>query len=355
MFKKIAIYPHISTHFLRRMVLGVVIFFLLGVGWLVYTRFSQHAVTITVNEQSWTVHTNASTVQVVLDEAQIDLDPTDHITPALSAPLKNGMEIKIVRAQQLVLDMDGEISRVYTHEANVLAILEEQAITLNPADELLVDHQRIDASLIPTLHETPQHIRIIRAKHYTVDYHGETIEGTTTALTVGELLNDANLVLYLADEISVPLTTPVQDRMSFQITVSAPVSVKVDGTEWHTRIIGSTVREVLTALDLSLTGQDYTIPPENNSFEDNMTIEIVRVIEIIEVEHHPLAYEIVLVNDAQLGVGDQEVIQAGVDGVEEFRWRVRQENGEEVSRFLQSQLIIQAPVPEIIAVGVANQ
>lgn len=351
MFNKTASYLHIPTHILRRFVLSVVIFFLIAVGWLVYSRLSQDMVTINVNDQRWDMRTNAKTVQSVLDEAQIDLESTDRLSPALTTPIKDGMQIKIERASQLVLDIDGEITRIYTHETNVLAILEEQSVPLNSSDKLSINHQTIDASLLSNLREKPNHIQIIRAKAYTLNYHGETIAGTTTALTVGDLLYEENVELFLADEVNLPVTTSVYDTIAIQIITSAPVLVRVDGVEWHTRIIGTTVGDVLTALGLSLTGQDYSIPAEDSSFEENMTIEVVRVVEIIEVEHNPIPYETILVIDEQLSADNQEFIEVGIDGIEETRWRIRQENGEEVSRFMQSQFVIQEPVPQIIVIG----
>jgi uncharacterized protein YabE (DUF348 family) len=131
--------------------------------------------------------------------------------------------------------------------------------------------------------------------------------------------------------------------------------VKIDGLEWQTRIIGTTtVGDVLTALDLSLTGQDYSIPPESDNFADNMTIEVVRVIEVIDVEYQSIPYDVLLVQDEQLSADVENITQAGVDGIQEIRWRVRQENGIEVSRYLQSQLVVQEPVPQITVVGSAN-
>ncbi len=351
MVNKIASILHIPTHILRRFVLSVVIFLFITGGWLAYDRISQNKVMIIVDDQEWTVRTKAETVQIVLDEAQIDLGETDRIDPLPGEQIKDGMVIKIQRAHQLVLDIDGEISRLYTHEANILDILDENTIELGENDKLLINHQQIDPSLIPTLKESPWHVQIIRSKTYTINYHDDVVTGTTTAATVGDLLYKENVELYLADEVNLPLNTPLYDDIVINITGSTPVLVKIDGLDWHTRIIGSTVNDVLTELGLSLTGQDYTIPDEDDTFEDNMIIEIVRVVELIEVDHQAIPYEIIVVHDEALSPTEQKIIQAGEDGVEELRWRVRQENGEEVSRFLQSQLIVQEPIPEIVAVG----
>lgn len=351
MINKIASIFHIPTRIFRQLVLSVVIFLLIISGWLAYNEFSQNKVTIIVNDQTWSVRTKADTVQIVLDEAQIDLGETDKIAPLPNSPIKDGMVIKIQRAHQLVLDIDGEVSRLYTHEVNILDILEENSVLLEAGDKLLINHQQIDPSLVSTLQQAPWHVQIIRSKDYTINYHDDVFIGETTALTVGDLLYEENIELYLADKVNLPLSTPLYDDIVIDITSSAPVLVKVDGLDWHTRIIGSTVTDVLTELGLSLTGQDYTIPDEDNVFEDNMTIEIVRVVELIEVEHQTIPYEIVVVHDKSLSPTEQKLIQSGEDGIEEIRWRVRQENGTEVSRFLQSQLIIQEPIPEIVVVG----
>jgi uncharacterized protein YabE (DUF348 family) len=222
--------------------------------------------------------------------------------------------------------------------------LAENNIPLYTNDVLLVDHRRIDNAVLGSFHQTPRHLKIVRAKHYTVQIADELVQGYTTAYTVGDLLYELETVLYLADEISPSLDTPVFDGIQVAIKPSSPVTVEVDGSRLQTRAQGETVGEVLQMLGLPLYGLDYSIPAENEQFTASMLIEVIRVIETTEVERANLPFETITIIDHSLAPQTQSILQTGMTGIEEIRWRVRNENGAVVSRSL-------PPIPQIVAVS----
>lgn len=319
--------------------------------WFVYTRVTTTRVTVVVDDSRFEVRTNATSVHDVLNELHITLDPADTISHPLDDSLKNNMTITIDKAEQLILDIDGDIQRIYTHKSNPVAILDEQGVTLGSDDILLVNHLRIDSAVLSSIRDTPRHLRIIHAKAYSIDDNGTMEAGTTTATTVGDLLHDIGYPLYLADEISPPVNTPLYDDISITIKRSKPVAVEVDESQLQTRAVGETVGDVLAMLGLQLLGKDYSIPAEGDPFDSDMTIRIVRVSEFIEVEEQEIPFETIEVVDPSLADGEQQLVQEGQPGLEEVRYRVRLENNLQVSRVVQSQSFIRNPVPQIVAVG----
>ena len=171
------------------------------------------------------------------------------------------------------------------------------------------------------------------------------------AHTVGEVLDENGVTLYLADQISPLPNTPLTDGLAIVITRSTPVQISVDGQQLRTRVIGATVHDVLTMLGFPLLGFDYTIPAEDTPFSSDMEIQVVRVIEDFEVEQTPIPFEVVMVTADDLGPDEQRIIQAGVPGVQETRVRVRRENDQIVSRVVQETWTVVDPIPQIMAYG----
>jgi uncharacterized protein YabE (DUF348 family) len=320
---------------------------------LALRHFSYKQITININGSTHNYRTRTDTVAHLLDEADIYLDESDRISPALNGKLQSGMTITISRAHQLVLDNNGEIQRLYAHTTDPLVILAENNVFLNPYDQLYVNNQLIDLNAIPKFPITPTHLKVVRAKRFSIIDDGQLIaEGYTTAITVGEILGEQqSLILYNADQIMPQPNTPLTDGLQISIKRSQPLTIHIDDREIHTRTIGTTVEDVLTRLGFGLTGRDYTIPSASTPFEPNMIIEIIRVVETIEIQQDPIVFQTIVIPDPNLPVGQRVVVQEGVAGIQESRIQIRRENSNIVSRVVQSRWIAATPVPQIMSYG----
>lgn len=325
---------------------------IVGVTW---RYVSQKRLVIDVNGSMQEIHTHTNTVGEALDEANIVIDPADQVSPALDSPIRSGMTIVINKPQQLVLEMGGKVTRVYTHALEPLVILAEQGIILRPGDQLFVNQRPVDWQNLPASTAIPNHLRIIHAKAFQLYDEGQLIAETVTAAAdVGQLLDEYNVLLYIADDVVPPLDTPISEDMVINVTRSSPIVIRVDDRVVSSRVIATNVGEVLNRLGFGLSGQDYSIPDENALFVAGMTIEIVRVVETIEVEQESLPFETITVFDPALPPDQQQVVQEGVNGVQETRIRVRRENDLIVSRVVQFTGVAVAPIPRIIAYGNPN-
>lgn len=343
--------PSFSTRFKIRLALLTCLLLLTALSaCFAWQYFGQKRLVIDLNGSIREIRSNAATVQEALTEAEIYLDLADTIKPPLDTRTKSGMTIVITKANQLVLEIDGQTQRIYTHTANPLLILREQNIVLQLDDELYVNHRLINWHNPPIFSEIPNHLRIVRAHSFKIYDNGQLItNSTTTAATVGEVLDEYNLTLYLADTIAPQLETPITRDLVINISRSSPVTIRVDNRQIHTRSNAATVADVLNLLGLALSGQDYSIPPENTPFTPNMQIEIVRVIESVEIEQESVPYEIISLPDTSLPIGTEKVIQTGVTGIQETRVLIRRENNLIVSRIPQSTWLTVPPIPQIIA------
>jgi uncharacterized protein YabE (DUF348 family) len=81
-----------------------------------------------------------------------------------------------------------------------------------------------------------------------------------------------------------------------------------------------------------------------------MTVEVVRVKEVLETEVLTAAPNTVYTSDPSLPAGSSESIRAGQEGAEIIVTRVRYENGMEAGRTEVRRIRI-APLDELIGVG----
>lgn len=334
-----------------------VLMLLIGISFVVLAvQQQQRRVFVDINGTVYTLHTNSKTVGAALENADIYLDAADRVSPAFDAPIVADMTINITRARQLVLEIDNEIRRIYTHEETPLDIIREQGIALDEADQLYVNY--IPLSAIGSLQDIQpvQHLRVIRSRSFTIIVDGEIIaQGETSMMTVGDLLAQQNIDLFLADHIEPAPNAILQQDQQISIQRSAVVKITVDGRDIQTRAVGETVADVVNAVNLPLTGEDYTIPDGSTAFTAGMSIDIVRVLEQIERQQIEIPFETISIPDPNLDIGESEVIQTGSPGLREVTTRVRREDGDVVSRTTQEPWIVIPPIDEIIAYGFGRE
>jgi uncharacterized protein YabE (DUF348 family) len=345
-----------SLHFFRRKYrpIGIGIFvFLIGLGivWQV-KQASKPRITIDVNGDVREIRSDSHTVKDVLDEAGIPVDTADKVYPPLDTVVDSDTTITIYKAYQLVLEVDGQLSKLYTHVTDPLQVLAENGIYLNTEDQLYVNHQHFDPEKdVWTKQIPPTHLRVIHAKRYTI-YDGEQIyEGISAAPRVGDVIYENNLRLYLADKIVPSVETALVDGLKITISRSQPVYIRIDGRDLYTRAVGATINDVLNMLGLPLTGQDYSIPPEADSFVSDMRIEVVRVVETLEIHEEAIPFQTLTTLDPELSIDEERIIQLGAPGIRASRIRIRTENGLEVSRTIQETWTVTEPLPQIVAYG----
>lgn len=333
-----------SLRHLRFVVISAVL--LAGVGAAVYW-FSLDQITFNINGKLYTLRLRGGTVAEAIKSSDILVESADVVEPALNTPLSDNMTIRISKAEQVAIEIDGEIRRIYTHSTAPLTILSEAKIQIGEHDIVLVDGIRLTEYTITE--RPPRILRVVQAITVTVDDAGTPISVTTTAQTVGLALQEAELSLYAADEVMPALDAPLEQGMTIQVVRSQPVTILMDGHEIKTRTTGKTVEEVLAKLQITISGLDYAIPHESAPFEN--TIRIVRVSENFEFFDEILAYNTIMQPDEDLPLDTRTVVQVGKNGLFRTRYRIRVEDGQEISRKLQDSWVETEPVNEIIAYG----
>jgi len=302
-------------------------------------------VTLIVDGVPRLVRTHQATVGALLLDAGVALCPEDFVEPALDASLSPGMTVRVVHARPVVIEADGRQWRVRTHATVPGQILEEAGISVGPYDQVLTEE-------FHTLEDDPAlRLTVRRAVPVTLHEDGQTTTFYTTARTVGEALQEAGLTLYLADRVRPDLGEPLAAGTHIYVQRSRPVTVRVDGRTIRTRTHRERVGEVLADLGIVLSGKDTTHPPPDAPLGDETTVEVVRVSEEFQIQQSPIPFEVVWQPDPDLELDQRRLLQDGAPGVLERRWRVRYENGQEVSRTLENEYVAVPPTTKIIGYG----
>ena len=167
-----------------------------------------------------------------------------------------------------------------------------------------------------------------------------------------EVVQQAGLQLSDSDQL-VP-DPPKNSVDSFEIYINRVqmVSVKENGQVTVVGSYGGTVADTLASLDITLSDSDRLSCSLDTETYDGMVIEITRVmLETLEYEE-AIPYSTRVFEDSSLEPGTEQVLLAGVDGVNRFTAQITYENGEEVNRTILSQQMVSAPQDAIVLKGV---
>jgi uncharacterized protein YabE (DUF348 family) len=330
-------------------------------------------VTLVVDGQPRQVRTHQDSVDALLTDIGFQTQPEDLVAPAPESSIHAGMLIRIDHARAVEVSVDGQRMTLHTHATSINQVLQEARVTLGPHDELLVEG---DLRAGPS-ESGPARIVIRRAMPFLLHENEQSSAFHTTAPTVGEALRSAGLTLFLADYVRPPLSTRMAAGMDVYLERSTPLTIRVDGRSIRTRTHRDRPAAVLADLDVVLTGQDYfeatapsgesgesnadgvsdsteaanADPPGETTLAPDMTIEVIRVNERFLIEQEPIPYESVWRPDPDLEIDHQRLQQEGSPGVLERRIRVRYENGHEVSRTVENEYVAVPPKTNITGYG----
>lgn len=132
---------------------------------------------------------------------------------------------------------------------------------------------------------------------------------------------------------------------------SRTVTLVADG---QTRVLATealTVRDLLAEANITLDVDDRVEPVEPTFIVNGMTIRVVRVETRTEVEQREIPFERRTVRDASIPAGETRLLEAGITGIEELTYRITVEDGVEVGRQLARQVTIREPRAEVILIG----
>jgi uncharacterized protein YabE (DUF348 family) len=341
---------------------------LLILGW----RQTGSPLVIEVDGQRFEVHTHAKTVGEALRRNGVGLFPEDIVSPGLQAPLQEGLVVEVQRSRPVTVKADGQVSQLRTHATTVGQALQETGIAMRPADEILLNEQLVSPStpLSPDGRSNrtvthrggsrlegdseasiPPLISLRRATQLILDDSGITTTLHTTLPTVGSVLHENHVKLYLGDLVTPSLQQQVAPGMKVVIERSVPIQIMADGHTIHTRTRAETVAGALGEAGIALVGKDEANPTLETVITSGTEIRITRIREEFLTETDPIPFEMIWVPDPQVEIDNISLVQEGQVGLNKRRFRVTYRDGQEVERGLEDSWAAQPPVTKTMAYG----
>lgn len=247
--------------------------------------------------------------------------------------------------------IDGDQVQAAASDSRVpLILLTQSGITPQQNDRVLINGVPfpIDQPLPST--DSIQ-LQLRRAVDLTLITPAGTQTIQTSALTVGQALNEAGYVISAADLIDPPTETAIINSMNVTFTPARDLVVQDGGRVINIRSAAGTVGEALAEAGIPLVGLDTSFPLESEALPLDGQIRVVRVQEVISVALEPIPFETQKKYSIDVPLGQEELIQSGVNGVTMTRTRIRYEDGQEVSRQLEDAIVAREPQPRIVKSG----
>jgi uncharacterized protein YabE (DUF348 family) len=243
-------------------------------------------ITLNVDGKVSSVQTFGGTVGQVVKSANLELNPADRVSPSVNASVQNGTVINVNKAKEVKVSLDGSEKTVNTTAQDVAGLVTELGVASASSVSVPKDAQLSIAGSYVSI-STPKTVSLVA--------DGKVDTATTTAATVGKVLEDAGLVLGANDRSSQPVNAHVVNNMVIKVS-------RVD------------------------TGQTA-------------------------VTTEDVPFETVTSESGELLKGEKEVTQKGAAGKLEKTFKLVLVDGREASRTLVSETVTVQPVAEKVTVG----
>lgn len=188
----------------------------------------------------------------------------------------------------------------------------------------------------------------VSARTYVITDGDRVVTYTSFATDPDEVLGQMGLSLGERDSYT---TEAVEGGSAITIQRAQSVTIRYHGQTTQVSCSGETVGELLSRLNLGITGEDEVSHGLDALTYDGMELRIDRRTVRQEVYTKVIPHEVKRCRDASIPEGAEEVLIEGVDGEMQCVASVTYLNGAELQRTLVSETVTRTPVTEIIGEG----
>lgn len=208
---------------------------------------------------------------------------------------------------------------------------------------------RVILLLLPMLCVVLLMTQTVFAKNtYRINDGSRVLVHTTYATDPAQVLTEAGLELGTDDTY---VTQPGLGISEITVQRRQTVTILFNGTRMEAVSYGESVQALLDRLGLVLTQEDVLSVSTEAVTYDGMELKISRSVKVEEVYTAPLSFETVYCYDPSIPEGSEVVLRQGVDGQVRRKALVQYVDGQEYSRTVLEETVIQQPVDALVAVG----
>lgn len=255
--------------------------------------------------------------------------------------------VKKLDANIVIVYADDVTQTLPTREETVGGFLEKAGITLNEGDV-------VEPGVDTKIEEDEFRVNVYRATPVVISDDDKRILTYSAAQTPRSIADQAGLIVYPEDEIRTePSTDFLRDGIAQKVVIrrSTPVFLNLYGTALPLRTRAKTVGDLLDEKNVMLAPDDTVTPTLDTSLNEQSQVFVTRSgKQILSIEESiPMPRE--TIEDPNLSFGTVVVRQQGAPGKKSVTYELDLVNGTEVGRKLIQEIVIQPPVAQIIARG----
>ncbi len=247
----------------------------------------------------------------------------------------------------------------------VVHIYDGEVVTTLKTDKLTVGEALEEAEIIPgefdavdpstdTAIENEMEVHITRAVPVTLSDGGVSREVFTLPGTVQDVLTVQNVVCGAYDVIQPAPETEIAPGMVIEVRRSKQLEYFGDGGNLTVNTHAGTVSEMLAELGVTVGELDFTEPAMDVALTDGMTVRLVRVTKKTVTDTVSIGYKIEERTTSALEKGKTRTAQNGKNGVQTDTYEVVFHDEVEVSKEKIASEVTQAPVNKIVEKGTAE-
>lgn len=288
-------------------------------------------VNIIYNGEEKIVRTASFSVPGILHSAGFAPEEKDRVITDPDQSFWELDTILVETARTILIKTPKKAFEIQTTEDIPANILKITGIKVFPFDQVLINGDDVNPNK-PIEGDGPHLLQYAPAEDVSLIIDGKERVIFTSAVTLGAALEEASVQLSPEDWVSHPLSKPVDEIDEVTIRIAKTINVTVDGKIVTGFSSAMTVGEALEDIGLPLQNLDYSIPSATESLPQNGQIQVVRVNEGLMLVTDEVPFENEWIEDPDTLLDTISVIQSGQRGIFATRERIRYENGEEIWR-----------------------
>ena len=257
------------------------------------------------------------------------------------AVLVGGAGTALATQKQVTVDVNGEETNVRTYAADVAGALSSAGVEVAPEDLVYpAPGEKLSSG---------DTVTVRTAKPVAVVIDGVAQEITSTAGTVGELIDQAGVAGHSA--VDVDRDQPVTHGMNLNVTTPKIVALRDGGDLTYVSAAAKTVGDLFAARGVTFDTDDRLNVALTDAIEPGMEIVLDRVSTVDRPETVVVEVPAEYVDDDTLDEGEEEVREKGEQGETKVIHRTVTVNGKVESEGVAEEKEVKKAKPALIARG----
>lgn len=257
------------------------------------------------------------------------------------AVLVGGAGTALASQKQITVDVNGEETNVRTYASDVAGVLQSAGVDVDPQDLVYpAPGEKISRS---------DTVTVRTAKPVAVVVDGVAQQITSTASTVGELLEEAGVTS--AAGVDIDRDETVTEGLNVDVTTPKIVALRDGGNLTYVSAAAKTVGDLLSARGVTFDSDDRLNHALADAIVPGMEIVLDRVNTIDRPETVAVEEPAEYIDDDTLDEGTEEVREEGVQGEKQIIHRTVTVNGVVESEGVAEEKETKKGKPAVIARG----